>query len=278
MITRGSGRADSLVGEFLYPREGFGRIPEEMAEVVPAERIHTSSPVTHIHHDRQRVSAVTARQDGRAQRFEGEEFVCTAAVTEMVRCLDPAPPPEVLKAADELGFRDLIVVFLGLNTEQVSEDHWIYFPDPELFFGRVHEPKNWSPAMAPDDRTGLVVEVFCYTEDPVWEESDDRLIQRAAEKLEDLGLIQTGNLIGGTVVRYPRAYPLYEAGYKERLSTIFDFLDGLENLQMAGRNALFRYTSGDRYIEMGMKAAHNILGREQHDLHQVATEQEYAEK
>jgi protoporphyrinogen oxidase len=278
MITRRSKSSDSLVGEFLYPKYGFGRICDELAAVVPQERIHTSTPVTLVHHDGQRVTGVTTEGEEGEQRLEGEEFLCTYAITDLVRALDPAPPREVVEAADRLGFRDIIVLFLGLDTEQVSEDHWIYFPDPDLFFGRVHEPKNWSPVMAPEDQTGLVVEVFCYKDEPVWEESDGRLIQRSADKLEELGLVNASDLIGGTVVRFEKAYPLYEAGYSECLETIHGFLDRLENLQLAGRNALFRYTSGDRYIEMGMKAAHNILGRGDHDLHEVATEQEYAEK
>jgi hypothetical protein len=223
-----------------------------------------------------RLRARYRRLSGRLQ-VDGE-VLCTYALSELVRSLQPRPPREVLEAAERLKYRDLIVLFLGLDTEQVSEDHWIYFPDSELFFGRVHEPKNWSPAMAPPGRTGLVIEVFCYKEDPVWQEPDSDLLDRAVVELEKLDLIRAGDRIGGTVVRFERAYPLYNAGYRDRLRTIHDFLDRLENLQLAGRNALFRYTSGDRYIEMGMKAASNILGSDEHDLKSVATEMEYAEK
>ena len=39
----------------------------------------------------------------------------------------------------------------------------------------------------------------------------------------------------------------------------------------------FLYTSGDRYIEMGMKAARNLMG-ENHDLRTAATDERYAEE
>lgn len=278
MFSRRSKEADSLVGEFLYPRHGFGRIPEAMADGIPDQNIHTRTPVTAVHHDGERVTGVTTNGQSDESSWDCDEVVCTYAVNDLVKSLDPPPPQEVLQAADELKFRDIIVLFLGLDTEQVSEDHWIYFPDPDLFFGRIHEPKNWSPDMAPPDKTGLVVEIFCYKEQPVWQEDDEKLIHRSADKLQELGLIDFSDLLGGTVVRYEKAYPLYDAGYSERLGLIYDHLDKLENLQMAGRNALFNYTSGDRYIEMGMKAAENIVDNADHNLRTIATEEEYAEK
>ena len=54
------------------------------------------------------------------------------------------------------------------------------------------------------------------------------------------------------------------------------YLRGFENLQCAGRNGLFRYPSGDWYIDMGIKAAENLLGQ-RHDLMAVGAAQEYAE-
>ncbi len=56
-----------------------------------------------------------------------------------------------------------------------------------------------------------------------------------------------------------------------------DYLSRFVNLQSVGRNGLFRYASSDHYIEMGIKAAKNLLG-ESHDLSQIGLEDEYAEE
>ena len=80
------------------------------------------------------------------------------------------------------------------------------------------------------------------------------------------------------LARLRKAYPLYRLGYAEHLDIVQGYLKNFRNLLCTGRNGLFRYTSGDRYIEMGLKAAYNILGLSDHDLDQVATEQEYAEQ
>ena len=92
----------------------------------------------------------------------------------------------------------------------------------------------------------------------------------------ELKLIEEKQVSGGCIVRLPKAYPLYVNDYQRRMDTILGFLRQFGNLQSAGRNGLFRYTSGDWYIDMGIKAAENLLGQN-HDLMAVGSAQEYAE-
>ena len=278
MFKRGSKGPKTLVSEFLYPRLGFGMIPENMAESVGSSRVHLSCPVTRVRHDGSRVLSLAAGCGQSEKTWEGERVIATIPVNRLLNMMEPAPPAEVIEAAKGMKFRDLVVLFLALNREKVTDDHWIYFPDADTFFGRMHEPKNWSKAMAPPDRTGVVVEVFCFRHEPVWSEPDESLMQRAATRLEELGLFSASELAGGTVIRLTEAYPLYDSGYEQRSAAVFGYLKRFSNLLPIGRNALFRYTSGDRYMEMGLKTAWNILGMGRHNVDAVATEQEYAEQ
>jgi protoporphyrinogen oxidase len=266
----------TLASRFIYPRLGFGRIPEQMAAALPVGALHLNSPVLRVEHDGRRVTAAICRSDAREARFKAANFISTIPVSDFVHALSPAPPPVVLEAADGLRYRALVIAFLTLDREQVTPDHWIYFSSADVFFGRMHEPKNWSPAMAPAGRTGLVVELFCFETDPVWTEPEEALLKRVAKRLAELRLIEEKQVSGGCIVRLPKAYPLYVNDYRRRMRTILDFLRRFGNLQSAGRNGLFRYTSGDWYIDMGIKAAENLLGRH-HDLMTVGAEQEYAE-
>jgi len=267
----------TLVSEFLYPCLGFGRIPEAMAAALPPGAVRVGSPVVRLEHDGRRVARVVCQCAGRESVLEPEWVISTMAITDLVSSLVPQPPSDVLEAAEGLRYRDMVIVFLALRREQVTPDHWIYFSTDDVFFSRMHEPKNWSRAMAPDGRTSLVVEVFCYHTDPVWTEPDRALTRRVARRLTELELVAENDVEDSTIVRLRRAYPLYTGDYRERLAVVFDYLRRLENLQTAGRNGLFRYTSGDHYIEMGMKAAENLLGG-RHDLRDVAADQTYAER
>lgn len=268
----------SLVRQFLYPRYGFGQIGENMARTLKPGTVHLSSPVIGCRHNGSVITEVLVKEpSGEKRSYPCKDVVMTIPITDFVRMLDPLPPQEVLAAASQLRYRDIIICYVALNRKQVTPDHWIYFSTPDTFFGRFHEPKNWSPSMAPADATGLVVEVFCFKDDPVWTEPDEQLLARIVKRLDELGMIKAGEYRGGTVVRLEKAYPLYTIGYQQQVDVLMNYLKRFKNLHCAGRNGVFRYSSGDRHIEMGIKTGQNILGA-QHDVHKVGAEQEYAEK
>lgn len=267
----------TLVKQFLYPKLGFGRIPESMAANLPAGSIELESPVIRVEHNAGRVTRVVCRNKGGERSIEAGHLISTMAVSNLIKLLSPPAPDAVADAAAGLRYRDMVIVFLALNREQVSPDQWLYFSSDGVFFGRMHEPRNWSDAMSPPGKTSLVVEIFCYEDEPVWRESDASVTRRVIRRLAELEMIDESECEAAMVVRLRKAYPLYAGDYLERLAVVMSYLDRFENLQTAGRNGLFRYTSGDYYIEMGMKAGENVLERD-HDLNAVAAAKEYAEK
>jgi len=144
MFVRGGKRPETLVSVFSYPRLGFGQIPEAMAGTLPRECIHLRTPVVRVRTGHGRVRCVVAASGGTEREWETEHVVSTIPLTDLVAMMEPPPPAHVLEAARGLAYRDLIVVFLALGRPKVSDDHWIYFPDPDITLGRIHEPKNWS--------------------------------------------------------------------------------------------------------------------------------------
>ncbi len=274
-----TGEDDSLVRRFLYPRHGFGQIPEAMARSVePPNSLACRRRVVAIEHRNGQVSAVrTVTPEGREQRWPCGELISSIPLDETVHILSPPAPPEVTRAAAGLCYRDMVILLLLLDRKQVSKDHWIYVPSQEVEFCRLHEPRNWSPEMAPPGRTSLVVEYFCQAGDRVWEAPASQLAAAAAGDLEKMDLIAVDEVSGHWTVRLRKAYPVYRLGYRRRLDTVNDYLDGFANLHRVGRNAAFLYTSSDHYMDMGLKAAENVLGH-RHDLSMIGREPGYAER
>ncbi|MCC6314546.1 MAG: FAD-dependent oxidoreductase [Thermomicrobiales bacterium] len=274
------GKVVSLIDEFMYPRGGFGRFSERMADGIRerGNEIRLGAGVEKVHREGNRVVAVTVSQDGKTERIEAENFISSIPLTLLARIMDPAPPSKVLEAAEKLTVRNIITVNLLLHKRQVTNDTWLYVHDRNILFGRFHEPKNWSPEMVPgDDYTSLVVEYFCSFGDAIWSMSDEQLVEKTIEHLiQDLGFISRDEVLDGFVIRAPRAYPAYVIGYEKPLETIKAFVDSLENLQIIGRYGTFRYNNTDHSIETGLLAAKNLLG-EHHNLDQVNTDKEYHE-
>jgi protoporphyrinogen oxidase len=148
------------------------------------------------------------------------------------------------------------------NRKRVTDQTWIYIPEQKIPFGRIHEPTNWSERMAPEGKTLVVAEFFSFKGDGIWNESDERLVDITVENMEHLGFIKKHEVIDSAVVRVPKAYPLFEVGYKEICDKLYDYLSRFRNLHIAGRGGMFRYYNMDHAIESGINTAEKIIAKQ----------------
>ena len=72
--------------------------------------------------------------------------------------------------------------------------------------------------MVPDQsKASIGMEYFCFKGDELWESSDEDLVELAKREIEQLGLAKAANVERGFVTRVPKAYPMYDADYSERV-------------------------------------------------------------
>ena len=94
-------------------------------------------------------------------------------------------------------------------------DNWIYIQEPDVKLGRVQVFNNWSPALVADPATiWLGLEYFCAEGDALWSMADGAFLSFAAAELAKIGLIAVEDVLDGTVVRVPKAYPAYFGAYR----------------------------------------------------------------
>ena len=127
------------------------------------------------------------------------------------------------------------------------------------------------------DNASIGMEFFCHEGDGLWDSSDEDLIKQASEELEFLGLASKDSVIDGCVIRQKKAYPVYDAVYKDALDTIKDWILTLENFQTVGRNGMHRYNNQDHSMLTAMLASKIIMG-EEHDIWNVNVERSYHEE
>jgi len=263
----------TLIDAFDYPRLGPGQMWEAVAARVPEVRL--GAEVKTIHWRGNRVEAV---ETANGQRVDGSHFISSMPLRELILRLSPAAPSDVRAAAEGLKYRDFLTVALIVNRAEVFPDNWIYIHDPEVRMGRIQNFKNWSPDMVPDPNTTcLGLEYFCFAGDGLWTMRDEDLIALGKREIEMLGLARADEVVDGSVVRMPKAYPVYDANYSEHLRVVRAFLGGLTNLQVVGRNGMHRYNNQDHSMLTAMLAVENILGA-RHDLWSVNDEREYIEE
>ena len=276
----GSNNTSSLIEQFDYPRLGPGMMWEAFRDKVTAGggEVRLKSPVTKVFHDADRITGVEVTpDDGPAYRLQGDHFISSMPITQLVRSMDPPAPPPIVAAADQLRYRDFLIVILILDDPDPFPDNWIYIHSPEVQVGRIQNFRSWSPEMVPDaDRSSIGMEYFCNTTDAIWQMSNDDLLAMAATELEQLGLSTRGKVVDGTVIRQPLSYPVYDGTYREALDLLRGWLAQFGNLQLVGRNGMHRYNNQDHSMLTAMLAVKNIAG-EDHDLWHVNVDRSYHE-
>jgi protoporphyrinogen oxidase len=254
----------SLIEQFYYPRLGPGMMWERCRDLATASGIETElrTSIVRIRHDGTRVTAVDVRDPSGATRSEPcRSLISSLPIGDMARVMDPPPPADVLDAAARLRHRDFLIVGLLVKRDRVFPDNWIYVHSPEVRVGRVQNFKNWSPEMVADPATSFIgLEYFVNVGDDLWSRTDDELISMGAAEAETIGLFAAGEVEAGTVVRMPKAYPVYDGEYTEHLDTLRTWLARFDNLYTVGRNGQHRYNNQDHSMVTGLLAARRIAG------------------
>ena len=260
-------KAKTLIETFVYPRWGYQEIPETMRRVVEkaGNKVILDAFVKKVDVSDPSKVVVTyskgGEKDGKVEQITGDYVVSTVPLTSFITyALEPKPPQAVLDAAKNLEFRSVITVNLMLDLPQMSKDTWIYCHDDGLGFARLHEPRNWSPDMAPKGKTSVVLEYFCTKDDAVWKKSEADMVEWGKRDLCRLGFVKPEQILGGFTERAANAYPVYSTGYLEKLKKMRDHIEALDRVAIVGRGGTFRYNNADHSVEMGLVTAQMING------------------
>lgn len=279
-LNRRSSAIKSLIHEFRYPRLGPGQMWEACRDRIQAmgNRVLLQHHVTSVERVGRRIVAVRAETPEGEQRFPAHHVVSSTDLRGLIQAFDPAAPEPVAAAAAGLRYRDLLVVALILDQDALFPDNWIYVHTPGMKVGRIQNFNNWSRAMVPEaGKTCLGFEYFCFAGDGLWDAGDADLIALAGGELEQLGLAPARLVSDGTVIRMPKAYPIYDGAYRSHLAVLRAWLDPIENLHTVGRNGMHKYNNQDHSMLTAMMAVWNMQGAA-HDPWSVNTDYEYHEE
>jgi protoporphyrinogen oxidase len=243
-------------GTFFYPRGGFGRISERIAEAALEEgaRLHLETSVERVRVEPAGSFELEIKTPSGAQRLAADHVWSTIPVGALARRLDPAPPAAVLDAAARLELRAMLLVYLVLGTQRFSEYDAHYFPGPEVPFTRLSEPKNYAALEEPRGRTVLCAELPCAPSDPVFSLGDAALGELVIDGLARAGLPVRAPLLEVAVRRLPAAYPIYRRGFEAHFAALDAALDAVPGLLTFGRQGLFAHDNTHHALAMALGA------------------------
>lgn len=268
----------TLIDSFRYPKQGPGLMWERCTEkcLAMGVQVQMNCGVKDIVTAEGKWTVHT--NDGRT--FENFDYVLSSApMRELIQAVSPAFPAKAFEGAASLGYRDFLTVVLICKDEDAFTDNWIYIHDPSVKVGRIQNFKSWSPYMVPDPEMACYgLEYFCFEGDGLWTSTDEDLIALATKEIAQIGLTNPSAVVDGYVVRQPKAYPVYDHMYKERVNDVRNALKSYPGLYLVGRNGMHKYNNQDHSMMTAMLAAKNIVaGKEVYDLWDVNEDAEYHE-
>ena len=227
-----------LDGSFYYPKNGFGSIFKSIGDYVGQENISFNSNVVEIHHDNNLIKNLIVENN---EAFPIKSLISTLPLNLLIKYLRPTAPKDIMNISNNLKYRGLRLAIISLNLNSFSDNASIYYPQSNIPFTRIYEPKNRSKNMAPSDKTCIVVEVPCQPEDLIYNNSEDEFLDKIKYALSKYTHINESNIINTSSQKVPFAYPILDYNIDDKLNKIFSYLSIFKNLNLLGRSAEFKY-------------------------------------
>lgn len=230
------GGFQALMSGFVPHIKGTIELSADVAQVSPAHR------------------TITLR-DGR--RYQYENLISTMPLPELVRMIGDEAPEEVKEAAQGLRHISVRCVNLGVARENITEKHWIYYPEDTIFH-RIFVQGNASPECNPPGGFGITCEI---TYSPTWKPlplSGQALIDRCIEDCIKVGMFRPDDkVIAANEIDMPYAYVVYDHERAKNVETIKSWL-AMHGIILAGRYSEWEYYNSDHAFVAGKKAAETV--------------------
>ena len=229
---------------FLYPKaRGIRVLPDAFA--ARAGEITTGATVQSIDAG----ARVVTLADGTEV---GYELLISTLPLDRLLAITKGLPPALPRAGRRLRAVKVLNICLGIDRENVSPAHRIYFPEPEYSFYRIGVPTNLAAGMAPRGASSIWAE-RSLLRDESFDEND--VVERTVDDLRRAGILRPSDrIVFRRVGVLDPAYVLYDP---HRARSLPGILAGLEaaGIRSTGRFGAWEYNSMEGAIKSGIAAA-----------------------
>jgi protoporphyrinogen oxidase len=235
---------------FYYPQSGGIQTISDAFLSKVRDKVFFGRKITGI--DLNNNTAVFA--DGQKAVFR--RIISTMPLTELIR-ITKGTPSSVRSRADDLKYVSVFNLNLGIDRKDISDKHWIYFPEREYIFYRVGFFSNFLKKCPIKNGSSLYAEVS-YTADKPLRYSIAELKKRIINDLHRSGILRRNDrIIAEKLYDIKYAYPVC---CKNGLVKDIDRFFKSHNVHSIGRYGSWRYMSMEECIIAGKLTADYING------------------
>lgn len=236
---------------FGYPLHGgYEALMRGWLRVLSRDRLWLGTTVTAVDPG----DHLAVLSDGRTIHYE--HLISTIPLPEFVKLI-PRVPAEVESAARQLRTVSIRCVNLGIARPDVSDKHWIYYPEETPVFHRLFVQSNTSPHVVPEGRSSLTAEIS-YSPTKRLAAEGEALIQRTIDDCQKVGVLRLSDTIEvAGEADIPYAYVLPDLHKDAAVARIQAWLEP-QGILSAGRFGEWKYLNTDQCFLAGKRAAERI--------------------
>ena len=270
-------RPKTLVDLFYYPKLGAGMLWEKFEDNLISKNIEIrkNSKVTSVDKIDNHLNIEIISNES-TETIRAGHIMFSNPLLEFIKFYDDNVPDKVLTASKDLSYRNHISVHVTID-KKLFDDNWIYIHSPELKMARIADFTNFSKSMSVDGHFPLTLEYFCFEDDTIWKNSNEKITEFAISELKII-FEDHFNVIHSEVTRNANAYPVIKTGYEKNISVIRNWLSSVDNITAIGRSGMFKYNNQDHAMATGLYAVRDYMGQGSFDPWEVNIDGEYHEE
>jgi protoporphyrinogen oxidase len=232
---------------FWYPkRGGISEVSKGLASSV--KNINTNCQITEIDIRKKEIKTASGR--------ERYDFLISTIPLPELAYLVKGMPNKICSLFKKLRWNSIFNLNLGIERKDYFGRHWVYFPEKDFCFFRIGFFHNFSPYLAPQDKSSLYVEVSYSKYKPI---DKSNIILKIREDLNKAGILTAQDKIciqDINDIKY--GYPIYDKNYRRTREEILRYLVQ-NNIFPCGRYGSWRYMSMEDVIVEGRDVADRML-------------------
>jgi UDP-galactopyranose mutase len=236
--------------KFIYPKNGgIDCLPQALAR--PIRRMQSSETVEYVDLKKKYVRMKSGVEE------PYDSLISTLPLPVAFRMLKGVPET-LLDAARKLHAISVLNINLGINRPNISDQHWIYFPENQFIFSRIGFPMNFSKSVGPAGTSSIYIEI---THAPDATINVEEATERSIRDLQKCGILDKGDrILTRHVLDIKYAYVVFDEHRQVHLPALLSYLES-QNIHSAGRYGQWDYYSMEDSILSGKKAADAIASR-----------------
>lgn len=247
-------RGDAPVGynaQFLYPKKGGIVFWIELLASFLHNTINTNKTMVAVDLINKKITFA----DGSTVFYD--TLINTMPLKEFLQLINNPISEQLPAAAERLLCNNVINFNIGVRRPELSDKHWVYFPEEQYPFYRIGFWHNFGDAMAPPGCSSLYGEISFLGHDP--NVKKERLTQ-AKRRVKQLFNITTSEIATECDIAIPHAYVIFDSWRDKHLPKILKKLEDY-NVFSVGRYGAWKYSSMQEGFLEGKEVAENVVRR-----------------